>query len=447
MKTFITDEHQTAAVQSIGRLVKHASVLDESDSGSGHPFGRAVLGALEEVLQLCKELGFTTFQDPEGYYGYAEIGQGEKMFGLLCHMDVVPAADQAGWETNPFEMVERDGLLIGRGTQDDKGPSMAALYAVKALLDAGVTFDGRIRFIFGTDEETLWRCLDKYNEKEEPITMGFAPDSHFPLNYAEKGLLQAYLTGPGTEEFSLSSPGALNVVPDRAAYHSQKLEEVKAALTAHGFEYETTEQGISVHGKSVHAMAAPEGINATLRLAIALSEVFDFEPLNFLGKLVQENATGENVVGKVFDEQSGELTMNFTDVEITPEHTKIGVDMRIPVTVDKDELAEKLATKAGEYGLVYKEYDWLNPLYVPVESELIQALLATYREITGDKTEPMVSGGATFARTMKNCVAFGAMFPETPDYMHQANEQWAITDLRKTMEIYAEAIYRLCAVK
>ncbi len=447
MKTFITDKYQTAAVQSIGRLVKHASVLDESDSGVGHPFGKKVLAALEEVLELCQELGFKTFQDPEGYYGYAEIGEGEKLFGLLCHMDVVPAVDQAGWETDPFEMVERDGLLIGRGTQDDKGPSMAALYAVKALIDVGVTFDGRIRFIFGTDEETLWRCLDKYNENEEAITMGFAPDSHFPLNYAEKGLLQAYLTGPGTNDFELHAPGALNVVPDRASYTSDKITEVKAALTAHGFDYEETDKGISVKGKSVHAMAAPEGVNAILRLSIALSEVFDFKPLDFLGKLVQENATGENVVGKVMDEQSGELTMNFTDVEITPEHTKIGVDMRIPVTVDKDELAGKLAAQAANYQLEYKQYDWLNPLYVPVESELIQTLLATYREITGDMTEPMVSGGATFARTMQNCVAFGAMFPDTPDYMHQANEQWAITDLRKTMEIYAEAIYRLCGVK
>ena len=214
-------------------------------------------------------------------------------------------------------------------------------------------------------------------------------------------------------------------------------------MAAHGFSYEETEKGISVQGKSVHAMVAPEGINATLRLAIALAEVFDFKPLDFLGKLVQENATGE----KVMDEQSGELTMNFTDVEVTPEHTKIGVDMRIPVTIDKDELAGKLAAQAADYQLEYKQYDWLNPLYVPVESELIQTLLATYREITGDMTEPMVSGGATFARTMQNCVAFGAMFPETPDYMHQANEQWAITDMRKTMEIYAEAIYRLCAVK
>lgn len=82
-------------------------------------------------------------------------------------------------------------------------------------------------------------------------------------------------------------------------------------------------------------------MNAISRLAIALSEVFDFGPINFLGKLVQENATGEAVVGKTEDEQSGELTMNFASLEITRTN-KIGVDMRIPVTFKKDDLVAKL---------------------------------------------------------------------------------------------------------
>lgn len=443
MKTFVTDEHQKQAVLALKTLVSHESVLNENEAGPGQPFGPKVVAALDEVLKLCASLGFKTFKDDEGYYGYAEVGEGEQLFGLLCHMDVVPAADQAGWQTDPFELIERDGLLIGRGTQDDKGPTMAALFAVKALMDAGVAFEGRIRFIFGTDEETLWRCLEKYNEKEESITMGFAPDAEFPLIYAEKGLLQAHLIGPGTTEFSLRAGGALNVVPDRASYASNQLSKVQQALDAHGFSYEKLENGLLVHGKSVHAKDAAEGINAVSRLAIALSDVFDFPPLSFLGKLVGENATGEKVVGKTEDEASGELSMNFAELVITEEATKIGLDMRIPVTVNKDELVKKLSNKAAQYQLEYKEFDWLAPLYVPLESELVSTLLSTYRDCTNDMTEPMVSGGATFARTMKNCVAFGAMFPDSPDYMHQANEQWSVAELRKTMEIYAEAIYRL----
>ncbi|MDR0921394.1 MAG: M20 family metallopeptidase [Lactobacillales bacterium] len=444
MREFVTEEHKKSAVAAVKELIQIPSVLDEEDSGTGHPFGKQVVKALDKVLEICKDLGFETFKDPEGYYGYAEIGSGKELFGLLCHMDVVPAGDEKNWKTGPFEPTIKDGELIGRGSQDDKGPTMAALFAVKALMDAGVTFNCRIRFIFGTDEETLWRCLDRYNEKEESITQGFAPDAEFPLIYAEKGLLQAYLVGPGTDEIAVSAPGALNVVPNEAPYSGTKLAEVKASLDKLGFPYEETENGIIVQGQSVHAKDAVEGKNAITRLAMALSDITDFKPIEFLGKVVKENATGENVVGVVKDEQSGQLTMNFASLEITPEQTKIGVDMRIPVTIEKKALVKQLSEAIVPYGLTYEEFDFLDSLYVPLDSKLIKNLLGTYRDITGDMTEPIVSGGATFARTMNQCVAFGAMFPDTPDYMHQANERWELNSMYRAMTIYAEAIYRLC---
>ncbi|MFV0560862.1 MAG: M20 family metallopeptidase [Enterococcus sp.] len=444
MKTFVTEKHHEEALASLSELIRVPSVLDESDSGEGHPFGKKVVAALDKVLEISEQLGFRTFKDPEGFYGYSEIGDGDDLFGILCHMDVVPAGDEKNWDSAPFEPTVKDGWLIARGSQDDKGPSIAAMYAVKALMDAGVEFNTRIRFIYGTDEENLWRCLDKYNEKEEGITRGFAPDAEFPLIYAEKGLLQAYLTGPGTDQFSVQAGGALNVVPDTAPYAGEKLAEVKAALKELAFDFEDNGESIVVLGKSIHAKDAQEGINAITRLSMALAKVFDFAPIDFLGKLVKENATGENVVGKTVDEQSGELTMNFASLEVTPEQTKIGVDMRIPVTFSKDDLVKKLSEKVKEYDLAYEEFDFLDSLYVPLDSELVTTLLSTYREITGDMTEPFVSGGATFARTMNQCVAFGAMFPDTPDFMHQANERWELSSMYKAMEIYAEAVYRLC---
>ena len=80
----------------------------------------------------------------------------------------MPAGDPKAWDTDPFDPVIKDGVIFGRGTQDDKGPTIAALFALKALLDAGMVPTKRIRFIFGTDEEILWRGIAKYNEKEAP---------------------------------------------------------------------------------------------------------------------------------------------------------------------------------------------------------------------------------------------------------------------------------------
>lgn len=84
----------------------------------------------------------------------------------------------------------RDGKAYGRGVQDDKGPTLTAVYAVKALLDEGFTPNYRLRFIFGTDEENLWRGIKVYMEKEEKPDFGFTPDSIFPLIHAEKGVLE-----------------------------------------------------------------------------------------------------------------------------------------------------------------------------------------------------------------------------------------------------------------
>lgn len=445
MKEFITRQHQQLAVESLERLIAIPSVLDERPHERKYPFGQEVYQTLTEALKIAEENGFATYIDPDGYYGYAEVGAGTELFGILCHLDVVPAGERENWRTDPFTPVIEAGEMIGRGTQDDKGPSMAALFAVKALMDADVKFNQRIRFIFGTDEETLWRCMEQYAKKEEKITSGFAPDAEFPLIYAEKGLLQADLVGPGTQKLELAGGDAYNVVPNQIAYHGPRLEEVKRALVNHGFDFDVSAPDeIIVRGRSVHAKDAVQGINAISRLAIVLSELFEIPALDFLGKVIQEDATGSTIFGRVEDEQSGQLSMNIASITINQVETKIGVDMRIPVTVDKDYLVNELKAEISQFGLSYVEVDYLAPLYVPLDSLLITNLLQTYRDLTGDMTEPLISGGATFARTMANCVAYGAMFPDTPDLMHQPNERWKLSSMFKAMQIYAEAIYRIC---
>lgn len=50
---------------------------------------------------------------------------------------------------------------------------------------------------------------------------------------------------------------------------------------------------------------------------------------------------------------------------------------------------------------------------MPLDSELITTLMSAYQEITGDmESQPVASGGATYARAMNNCVAFGCVLPE-----------------------------------
>lgn len=442
MDKIITEDEQKAAVKTLERLISVPSY--NQSAAEGAPFGKEIRNALDEMMKICDELGFKTYEDPDGYYGYAEVGSGDKIFGVICHLDTVPAGDLGKWKHDPFKGTVINNAVYGRGSQDDKGPGIAALYAVKALMDQGYHFNQRIRFIYGTDEEILWRGIAEYNKKEAPIDSGISPDAEFPLIYAEKGLQQSYLVGPGTDQLKLNLKNAFNAVPDTAVYDGPKQDEVRAALDNHGFEYTSDGNSITVMGKSVHAMMAPAGTNAILRLAIALDDVFDFKPLDFIGKLFKEDATGSNVLGDVRDE-SGQLTFNISSLEINENETRMQIDLRIPVTVDRDKLLAKLSKQVAAYDLKYVHFDYLAPLYVPKDSKLVQTLMKVYKEQTGDvNAEPQISGGATFARTMNNCVAFGGMLPTTPDYMHQANEQWPLPDMYKAMEIYAQAIKQLC---
>ena len=441
MKIDITNQVKDEFLTSLKTLISYPSVLNEGENGT--PFGQAIQDVLEKTLEICRDLGFTTYLDPKGYYGYAEIGQGAELLAVLCHLDVVPSGDEADWQTPPFEATIKDGWIFGRGVQDDKGPSMAALYAVKSLLDSGVRFKKRVRFIFGTDEETLWRCMRRYNELEETATLGFAPDSSFPLTYAEKGLLQVKLHGPGSDQLELEAGAAFNVVPGKASYQGELLDQVVAGLQTASFDYEQSDHQVTVLGLPKHAKDAAEGINAIVRLATVLQPLQAHPALAFIAEAVGEDATGGRLFGDISDEPSGRLSFNIAGLTLNSEKSEIRIDIRIPVLADKDQLVAKLAEIAGRYQLNYEEFDYLAPLYVPKDSELVSSLMAIYQEKTGDTSPAMSSGGATFARTMPNCVAFGALFPGAEQTEHQANERASLDDLYRAMDIYAETIYRL----
>ena len=441
MKKRIKNDVKEQFLNSLQTIISYPSVLNEGENGT--PFGQAIQDVLEKTLELAQELGFQTYIDPEGYYGYAEIGQGEELLAVLCHLDVVPAGDLKDWQTPPFEATVVGDYLAGRGVQDDKGPSLAALYAVKSLLDDGIQFTKRIRFIFGTDEETLWRCMNRYNQMEEQADLGFAPDSSFPLTYAEKGLLQVKLHGPGWDDFPLQAGQALNVVPDKATYAGHRLEELLPVLDQSGVQYSQTEDSVTVMGVSKHSKDAAEGVNAIVGLAESLSLIQPHPALLFIADAVGEDATGADLFGEIKDEPSGDLSFNLATLVIDQEESEIGIDIRIPVLADKEALVACLQEIAASYQLEYEEFDYLAPLYVPLDSPLVSSLMAVYQEETGDRTPAMSSGGATFARTMENCVAFGALFPGAEQTEHQANERAKIEDLYAAMEIYREAIQRL----
>ncbi|PRY82330.1 M20 family metallopeptidase [Alkalibacterium olivapovliticus] len=444
MKEFISQSIKTESLRTLKKLIAIPSFnTTNGNERAFPPFGKGIDQALKEVLTVCDKIGMDTFYDPEGFYGFAEYGDGAETVGVLCHLDVVPEGDTKKWDSDPFEAVERDGAVYGRGTQDDKGPTVAALYGLKALIDSDETFTKKVRFIFGTDEETLWRCMKMYKEHEAVPDMGFVPDGTFPLTYAEKALLQVKLTGPGAAKMEIQCGKSPNVVPDTAEYICGNVENLSTIFDYMSIPYSIQGEKVTVHGKSVHASQAQDGKNAIALLAKGLVGFQPHPAVSFIGEKIGQETNGRTLFGEVKDEVSGELTLNVGTLEINSNYSEITLDIRIPVTQDKELIVERLIEASALYGLEYKEYDYLPSLHVPLESELIQTLLSIYRDKTGDQSEPTTSGGATYARSMPNMVAFGAHFPGSKSLAHQENEHIDLDDFYKSMSIYAETIYRL----
>lgn len=450
-------------VRDVQALIRIPSVRDDDGARPGAPFGPKVAEALDYMLTRGQEEGFRT-KNVDGYAGHIEMGEGKKLVSVLGHIDVVPAGD--GWSIDPFAAEVKDGRLYGRGAIDDKGPTVAAFYAMKIIKELGVPLGQRVRLIIGGDEESDWRCVDHYFKHEDMPDVGFVPDADFPIIYAEKGIIDADLRyrPAGNEEtgemtlHSFQAGRRYNMVPDaaEAVVEGARLEEWSSRYERfcreHGLSgnirhsdgaVTLTLEGISAHG------AEPErGKNAGIYLAHFLANL----PLDgrsqpfvrFVSTAFFGDTRGQKLNLAYRDEPSGELTVNVGVLSYEREQGgTIGLNIRYPVTADGEAIRQTLTDAAAECGLTLGRFHDTKPHYVDPDHEWIRTLQRVYEEQTGEPGRLLAIGGGTYARALKAGVAFGALFPGRPDVAHQKDEYVEIDDLVKAVAIYAQAICEL----
>jgi len=434
-----------ALVAAVQRLVRHRSYLQQDDSHP--PFGQGIDQCLDEALQLCGELGLRTYKDPLGYYGYAEVGEGPQMLGIFCHLDVVPSGDPSAWFSPPFEVSERSGRLYGRGTQDDKGPTVAVLYAIKLLLDAGVPLTHTLRVYFGTDQEHQWRDLLRYRVQERLPDASLVPDASFPVVNAEKRLIQAYLYGPPSTELTLDCGVTFNAVPDQALYTGERQTALQRELDRLGYAWRKQGEATLVLGEAAHASQCDKaGVNAIIRLSQALLNIgYQHPALGFAALVVGRDPHVRGLLGDIQDKVSGKLTMNLATLKMDASGSRIGIDLRLPVSLDLEGYQMRIERVCQRLGWHYEEVEHLPPMHIPAHTPFIQCLRHSFEQVTGLSGQPQASGEASYARGLPQCVAFGARQPGGSLTQHGANEYMEIADLLTACEIYAQTLYNLQA--
>lgn len=457
----IAKQREQELVTDLQNLLQIESVLDEEHASEAAPFGLGPLAALEWMLARGQEQGMIV-KNIDNMAGHIEMGEGEDLLGILCHVDVVPAGDLSTWIYPPFEGRIVDDKLYARGAIDDKGPTIAAWLAMKMIKDAGIVLNKRVRMIVGSDEESGFRCVKRYFATEEMPTIGFAPDADFPLINAEKGIAEIIFAQKTkrTEEEKLISFNAghrMNMVPDTATIVLKNAEKdirekfqefllqnkLDGSLNLEGDRYI-----IVLKGKSAHAMEPEKGVNAAVYLAKFLTTELDGTGYEFV-RFITDNFDGDHTASKLGfafrDEVSGETTLNPGIVTFNEQGGTIEMSMRYSVTYPFEEKMTAIQQYMQATPFTLDIAGNSVPHYVPEDDELVKTLLAVYREHTGDFSKPLSTGGGTYAREMKKGVAFGMLYPGELELAHQANEFVVVENLVKAAAIYADAIVRLAS--
>ena len=437
-------------LRRLAALVAIPSVQSEATEDA--PFGTGPKEALACALDFLKEDGFRTV-NLDNYAGYAEMGEGSEVVGVVGHLDVVPAAMEDGWNTDPFVMHEEDGILYGRGVSDDKGAVVCSMMAMKIIRDLGIPLKRRVRLIMGTNEETGSACLRHYVEKEGSVDYGFTPDGEFPGVHGEKGMIQMIYRSKETGILEIKGGSASNVVPrhceilvNKCTFSKKKLEDFFHNNNIE-FSLQEEENGmrLAVTGTAAHASTPQLGVNAISWLLCGLKEAGFQDPfVDFYTARFGLNTDGRGL-GIACHDKYGDLTLNNGVIKMKNGRIAGTVDIRFPVTMTSKNVLKPVVFDYdnGTIEVVHTA----EPLFYDIESPLVKSLLEAYQEVTGDyETQPMTMGGGTYAKGIDNTIAFGCAFPGKDYHIHDANEWVPVEDLLKQVEIYVTAIIRLAGI-
>ncbi len=457
------DSHKEEMLEDLKSLVRIPSVRGSAQPGK--PYGEGPAQAVEKARELMEKYGLQT-KNYENYVVTGDFNDREKQLDILAHLDVVPVT--ADWTvTEPFEPKIVDGRMYGRGTADDKGPAIAALYALRAIRECGVVLSKNVRLILGADEECGSSDLAYYYEREKEAPMSFTPDADFPVINIEKGRLakefgsvvEKQRRGPAL--LALHGGDKVNVVPANAWARVKGVpapvveQRIKEDTTGVQFTMAEREGDIEIRAKgaAAHASTPELGKNAICALLSFVADLplkydANWEVASALAALFPYGDTDGRALGiQMSDEISGALTMNLGVLDFDGNYWKGEFDSRIPLCGTDQNVTEVIREKMERARVIMEDGGMTAPHHVPADSELVRTLLDCYEHYTGIKGEPRAIGGGTYVHELARGVAFGCMSDDVDNHMHGDDEFVLIDVLTMSAKIFADAICRLCGTE
>ena len=443
----MTEKYEGLLIQNLKDFVKIPSVYSDLTKDEKNPFGVEVSNALNFITELARKDGFKATNYDNMVVEIIAGDESKKNVTIMAHADVVPEGE--GWDQDPFEAVEKDGVFYGRGVADDKGPLLSAYYALVALRDNNLLDGYHVRFLVGGNEESGSLGMIHYFEdlhKKQP-DLGFSPDSAYPLTYGEKGIIGFEATQKVNLPMVISIDGGLahNAVIEKCVVTMKKDEDFISFLKNNNVKFVLEEKNdefvITFIGKSAHGSMPQLGINAGLIAINMLGQYYHNDDLLHAYNCFS-GPKGEGVKANAYSEDMHENSLCVGFVKLHNGELYLSINFRYVNTVTEEEIIEAFMKNAAPMNI---KVSGTSPLlYYPKDSLLISTLMKAYQEESGDyESQPLTSGGGTYAKEADNVVAFGMELPGWDSLMHAPGEKVQRSNLVKSMAIYARAIVEL----
>ncbi len=406
------------------RLCKIPAIKGEAKENT--PYGEACAKELEECTKMFEKRGYDAEIYWDDGYSLVEWGKGEKTIGLFAHSDVVPAGE--GWIfTQPFDPIVKDGVLIGRGVQDNKSGIMASLCAMEIVKKYNIPIKSRLQLFIGSNEESGMKDIEAFAKNQSMPDISLIPDANFPCGIGEKGICQMYAKSNAKllDIVDFCGGEAFNVVLDKAEVKIKKTDKLSVEIdeklnNEENIAKREEDEFIVLVGKGVakHASMPENSLNAAYVLANFLSSV---EELTENDRKVMKNAAhilscpfGTSLGIDFCDDLFGRLTFANGMVKMQGGKLWLSFDMRYSSALDSGDLLKRTenALKELDWGMEIKEN---KPGFSIDESSKIPALFEeAFFAVTGFDRKGFRMGGGTYARYLKNAFSIGT-YAKTTD--------------------------------
>lgn len=448
-------------VEALTPLIAVDSTITEAKENA--PFGEGNVKALEAALALAEKWGFQT-ENVDNYVGTADLNDLPDKLHILAHLDIVSVGD--GWDTDPFTLVRDGDIIYGRGVNDDKGPAVAALLAMRCVRELGLPLTGNAKLLFGTDEETGSRDMAHYYSRRPFAPCAVTPDANFPVTNVEKARYAptfgaSWENQPMVKGHLMEVDGGvrINVVPAGCTAKicgltaAEAMPALETVMQQTGVEFECTEaenvltiQATGIQAHAAHFDGSRNAVTGMLE-ALALLPLAEDEAAKAVRQLHAffpfADTAGEAMGIAQRDEISGALTLVLSILKLNENGFTARFDSRDSITATKETTQNIVEAKMNALGWSCTG-SFHEGHYVDEDSDFIRALLLSYEEFTGKKGFCQSTGGGTYVHEIPGGVAFGLGVEDFNPRAHGANERQRISDLIRGAEIYAAVIARVC---